>query len=79
MQTGQVHEIPPPHEYFTKKEQALFRNLNAWYFKSEEIDLPGPAWWWPDDYDFKKHNWDADKDDRGAREAFFMMASWLFD
>ena len=40
---------------------------------NEWITLPGPAEWWPEDYDFIKHGFDTPLRDDGHQAAFFML------
>lgn len=44
----------PQHEYFTTADRACFRSVqySVDIRPNEGIDLPGPAAWWPDNYDF---------------------------
>ena len=46
----------------------------AWMFPGEEwIDLPGPAEWWPDDYDINEAGFAFLTDVSGCEEAFKMI------
>lgn len=51
----------------------LFRNIIAWDTsfrpakKSDKwVELPGPAWLWPDNYDFERFGWESTE---GAMDA----------
>ena len=44
------------YRLFTPKELAVFRNTNCWLLATVEdewVDLPGPAAFWPDDYNLE--------------------------
>jgi hypothetical protein len=37
------------------------------------VELPGPASWWPDDYDYRACGWEADPDSDAAYDAAVMI------
>lgn len=65
LQANKVYDFQPPEEYFSLYERAVFRSLESiemrdWY------TLPGPAEWWPEDYNFEKNGWDVDLNQQEA-------------
>ena len=55
---GRYYDVLPPHLIFTIGEKAIFKNMIAWMVGDESrgwYELPGPAEWWPNDYDFAKN------------------------
>jgi hypothetical protein len=69
-----VYDIIPPHKFFSNSERAVYRNACTWMVKDDGwYDLPGPAEWYPEDYNFKKHGFDVLAKDDGHEEAFTMV------
>lgn len=69
LQAGE-HPEGPPHTFFTHDERSFITSLltsgvildaNGWY------ELPGPAAWWPDNYDFEKWGLAPESDKAMAR------------
>ena len=72
--------------FFTQAQIVVWRNLYAWNFKhttqsfiddnndEEFVWLPGPAAWWPEDYDSIQHGFYVPNDAVGARRAFEMLS-----
>jgi hypothetical protein len=60
LSTNRITEYILPEDHFTIAERAIFRAVAAtgpeWY------NLPGPAEWWPDGYDYEKHGWEVTSD-----------------
>lgn len=42
------HPWKSPAKFFTIGEKAIWRNIAAWAFEDDWIELPGPASWWPE-------------------------------
>jgi hypothetical protein len=48
--------------------------MATWIYRRKVgIELPGPANWWPKDYDFERHRFDVPSADNGEEEAFAML------
>jgi hypothetical protein len=61
-----------PHEVFPISQQSLYLALqnsqdDEWY------ELPGPAAWWPDDYDYAGNGWEMDTDDNVKKSQIFAI------
>lgn len=52
---------------------AVWRNFASWSFNREQVYLPGPADWYPDDYDTEFYGFQLDSDARGAFRAWEML------
>lgn len=50
----------------------MWRNLATWD-PSADIDLPGPAEWWSDDYDYQGHGFEVPQSDNGHQAAFALL------
>ena len=37
------------------------------------VKLPGPAYWWLDDYDLQEHGFEVDADTANARRAYLLI------
>jgi hypothetical protein len=86
--SGKVPHYEPPHDYFTIGERAVWRNMMAWKpapgdANREElmagwITLPGPAHWWPHDYDYESCGFALPQQNIGQEEAFKLVLdrSW---
>lgn len=51
----------------------IFRNLTAWdssLCRGDQVKLPGPAWLWPDVYDFKGYGFEAEVNKIEAKEIY---------
>ncbi|OAF56978.1 hypothetical protein VC83_05803 [Pseudogymnoascus destructans] len=64
----------PPHLYFSKTEMAVWRNFTSWNLDGDIAYLPGPAEWYPDNYDTTQHGFHVDLDAGRAYEAWEMLA-----
>ncbi|RHZ46680.1 uncharacterized protein CDV56_103871 [Aspergillus thermomutatus] len=68
-----------PHTYFSETDRACFRSLQFWpeVCPGSWAELPGPASWWDDDYDFARYGWEAEDNDprtmSGRRDALDMV------
>jgi hypothetical protein len=51
--------------------------MTTWIFgmDAEYVELPGPAEWWPENYDYEKHGFAVPAVDNGYQEAFAMVFS----
>lgn len=60
-----------PHTYFSETDRACFRSLQLWpkVCGGPWTELPGPASWWADDYDFARYGWEAEVNDPRAMSA----------
>jgi hypothetical protein len=67
--TNQIYEILPPHLYFSSAERAIFRNMSTW-MTDAWYELPGPADWWPEDYDLVEHGFAPSNISRNFERAF---------
>lgn len=52
--------------------------MSTWLFEvgdesNEWVTLPGPAEWWPENYDYAQHGFDTPLTNDGYQSAFFMM------
>jgi hypothetical protein len=81
VKTNQILDFQPPEEYFSPYERTIFRalictNPKDWLTKetSDWYTLPGPAEWWPEEYDFAGNGWDVDC----SRETAYQKALDLF-
>ncbi|PQM43484.1 hypothetical protein VC83_09611 [Pseudogymnoascus destructans] len=72
--TGIYYNKVPPHLYFSKTEMAVWRNFTSWNLDGDNAYLPGPAEWYPDDYDTTQHGFHVDLDAGRAYEAWEMLA-----
>ncbi|ELR07736.1 hypothetical protein GMDG_08533 [Pseudogymnoascus destructans 20631-21] len=72
--TGIYYNKVPPHLYFSKTEMAVWRNFTSWNLDGDIAYLPGPAEWYPDDYDTTQHGFHVDLDAGRAYEAWEMLA-----
>ncbi|OAF59060.1 hypothetical protein VC83_04469 [Pseudogymnoascus destructans] len=72
--TGIYYNKVPPHLYFSKMEMAVWRNFTSWNLDGDIAYLPGPAEWYPDDYDTTQHGFHVDLDAGRAYEAWEMLA-----
>jgi hypothetical protein len=72
MNGREIFDIIPPHLFFTRQEIAIWVNMAVWD-SSEDIELPGPAEWWTEDYDYVKYGFDIPLVDNGQSEAFAML------
>lgn len=60
--------------FFSKIELTVWRNFMTWSTDGEDtITLPGPAAWYPADYDFEKHGFYAEENAMGAYQAWEML------
>jgi hypothetical protein len=50
----------------------VWRNIAVWNL-STEVDLLGPAEWWPEDYDYQAYGFEVPEIDNGHEEAFEML------
>ena len=39
-------------------------------YDENSIKLPGPAYWWPDEYDLREHGFEVDVDVENAKQAY---------
>lgn len=55
----------------------MWRNLVAWKLISDSgwVEAPGPADWWPEKYDLRKHDWVSDEDSKMAELAYTLMTA----
>ena len=79
-ETAQIHDVQPPHTFFSTGERAMMRNVWGWGGTETEDDaaagwytLPGPGSWWPDDYDFSRHGFDLPNENLGQLEAWQLV------
>lgn len=65
----------PPHIFFSRQEIAIWRNMATWCLGQDvvDVDLPGPAEWWPENYDYKRYGFEIPDIDNGHEEAFAML------
>ena len=73
---GRFYEVLPLYFVFTIGEKAVFKDMIAWMVTDDcggWYDLPGPAEWWPDNYDFGKYGWEAPNEDL-VQEFVFALA-----
>jgi hypothetical protein len=54
----------PPQKFFSKLEKSVFRTLICADDTEEWYNLPGPAKWWPDSYDFAAGGFAPEEDRR---------------
>jgi hypothetical protein len=75
---GKYYDVLPPHLVFTIGERAIFQNMMAWMVDGESegwYELPGPAEWWPENYDFAGSGWDPLNEDLSQEYAFALAMS----
>lgn len=70
-----VYDLIPPHVFFTPREIAVWRNMASWMMPEDIVDitLPGPAEFWPEDYDFEKHGFYMDTRNKANYEEAYAM------
>jgi hypothetical protein len=81
-----IFDIQPLHLFFTAGEWAVFKNMASWWslfsdadeeekkeFKEGWYTLPGPACWWPDDYDFDGNGFSLPDEDMRYEEVFSLV------
>lgn len=54
--------------------------MSTWLFEdcdesNEWMTLPGPAEWWPENYDYAQHGFDTPSTNDGYQTAFFIVHS----
>ena len=50
--------------------------MSTWAFEESDdgwVTLPGPAIWWPNDYNYAQHGFDTPLADNGYKAAFLMI------
>lgn len=56
---------------FSPIDRVIFRNLFAWdteaFWDGKYMNLPGPAWLWPNGYDFKKFGFEPESEAKHAK------------
>ena len=70
-----TNELLQPHEFFTQAERAVWRSLVSSSQDTAEswVEFPGPASWWPIDYEYKKHGWVGALDPQKACTALALV------
>lgn len=61
---------------FTDLDRCIWRNVASWssdFLKGEWLQLPGPAWLWPDDYDLESHGFEPETDAEAAETLYRMV------
>jgi hypothetical protein len=77
---GEYYDFLPPHDFFSAGERAIFRNIASWSASDDGwYYLPGPADWWPENYDFEKHGWEPCEEDLGQQAAFNLANGYMDD
>ena len=56
MKINFISKYIPSHEYFSCEKWAMFRIIQATK-KEDWYDLPNPAEWWKENYNYKKYGW----------------------
>lgn len=62
-----------PHHLFTLYERVIFRLLAPWsksFNRGNQFQFPGPACFWPDDYDYFGHGFKPEDDQDAARSIY---------
>ncbi|KAI9840974.1 MAG: hypothetical protein M1837_001103 [Sclerophora amabilis] len=70
---GVLYQHVPPHLFFTSDQIKVWKNMAHWG-EDEWVTLPGPAEWWPEEYNFEKHGWIVGEAEMNQELVF----SWLF-
>lgn len=76
-----------PHMIFNQEDRMVFRNVAAWdpSFNNKSdgsgnwLELPGPSWLWPDNYDLASHGFMPHDDAVLAKALFIMVMNSEFD